>query len=147
MKIGKFIIMISVLGIIVCIWVKIGSKHSRENNLLLTNHVKFSGKVISYNRSTNHAFGIIRIKVTESNTKALTDSVSKGLFPYKIKNSFAEFYGYVPASLKVGQKILLESDKRVIEVYDNNVIIWKADVSVSTEENDIAYVNKNTMFK
>jgi len=147
MKIRSIGILLFILSIIVYTWYTLSSEKYTKGDLLLTNHVRFSGRIIAYDKSTNHAYGIIKIKVTETNTKAFVDSTSSRLFPYKIKGGYAEFYGYIPVSVKVGHLILLDSDKRKLEISDNNNFIIGSDVRISSDKDNLAFVKLHTMFR
>jgi hypothetical protein len=147
MKIKGFVVLLFLLGIVVFTWYKIGSKSYAESDKLLTNHVRFSGTIMSFQKSDNHAYGIIVIKLTDTNTKEFENDTIPGIFPYKVKGEYAEFYGYIPASIKVGNTVLLDSDKRIMNIYDNNTLLTATDVGVSSETENVLFVKQHTMFK
>lgn len=146
-KIRRLAILLFALSIIVYVWYRISSKGYAEADLLLTNHVRFSGRIIGYNKSDNHAYGIIKIKVTAANTRVYIDSISSRLFPYKMKGDYAEFYGYIPVSVKVGYVVLLDSDARMMKIYDNNNFVAESDVRISSDSDNLAFVKQHTLFK
>lgn len=147
MQTKVFIITCLIVGIVVFIWFRISSKEYAKEDQVLTNHVRFSGTIISYNRSHNHAYGIIVIKITDTNTKEFADSSNYGIIPYKIKGADAEFYGYVPASIKVGNTVILDSDKRIMNIYDNKKFVAVTDVRMSSDIDNVEFVKQNTKFK
>ncbi|RBL93165.1 hypothetical protein [Chitinophaga flava] len=147
MSTRKLIILTTIFIIFFCAWCRSIIRNDDKYNSLFKNHIRFSGKIVSLNVSGNHAYGIIRIKVEKTNTNAFTDSIHSAVFPYKIKEGYAEFYGYVPVTTKTGYDILLDSDKRILEIYDHEKNISTSGVNVSFESDNIMFVNRHTMFK
>lgn len=90
MKFSKFLLMVLILGVLVCIWYGIWAKKTAEADKLLKNHIKFSGTVLAFDRSDNHGFGVVKMQVKTSNTKVFNNINSKyGLFPYRIAYDYA----------------------------------------------------------
>lgn len=143
------IIFFSIIVIVGIIWFRTSSKEYHTLDLLLTNHVRFSGRIVSIKRSHNHAFGIIGIRIQDTNTKEFADTSSQRLFPYKIKGAYAEFYGTIleSFSIKVGDVVVLDSDKRIINIYDDHNSITVSDVYVDTDGDNLEFVRRHTMFK
>ncbi|RFM32368.1 hypothetical protein [Chitinophaga silvisoli] len=141
------IIFLSIAAIVGITWFRMMSKEHDRLDQLLTNHVRFSGRVVSYKVSNYHAFGIIGIILQDTNTKEFADTSSQRLFPYKIKGAFAEFYGYVPPSIKEGDAVILDSDKRLMNIYDDHNPVIVLNVVVSTESDEMDFVRRYTMFK
>ena len=102
---------------------------------------------MSIKQSDNHAFGIIGIRVHDTNTKEFADTSSKRIFPYKIKEAYAEFYGTIPESIKEGNSVVLDSDKRIISIYDDHESLKVSYVVIRTDSDDLEFVRRHTMFK
>ncbi|RAJ83449.1 hypothetical protein CLV59_103417 [Chitinophaga dinghuensis] len=130
----------------ICCWSCVSDQFSKAN-IRLQNHVKFSGKIIYLNVSSNHAYGIIGISVLTTNKNELVDSAQNFLFPYRLSQEYAEFYGYVPVETKIGFNIELDSDKGIMRIYDGNKLIRETAVAVSFERMNIDFVRKNSKFK
>lgn len=130
----------------VCCWSCLSDEFTKANARVL-NHVKFSGKIISLDVSGNHAYGIIGISVLTTNKSELVDSMQSIMFPYRLSQGYAEFYGYVPVETKIGFNIELDSDKGIMKIYDNDKLVRETTVEVSMEERDIEFVRKNSKFK
>jgi hypothetical protein len=109
--------------------------------------VKFSGKIISLDVSGNHAYGIIGISVLTTNKSEFVDTMQSVMFPYRLSQGYAEFYGYVPVETKIGFNIELDSDKGIMKIYDNNKLVRETAVAVSLERRNIEFVGKHSRFK
>jgi hypothetical protein len=128
---------------------KCNSKEVEELNKVLDNGIVFSGKVIDTKISSNHCFGIAVIKVDSSNVKEYAKFSDEYLFPYRIKDSIAEIYTYVPAELEASYgktKVSLNSNKRLLYYITEGKTI-EGDLFINTSERNLKYVKKHTIFK
>ncbi|SEW53521.1 hypothetical protein [Chitinophaga arvensicola] len=125
----------------------VGSPEYMQAKARILNHVKFSGEIVWLKASGNHDYGIIGIKVSSASINEFYDSIKGAIFPYRLRGEYAEFYGYVPFKAKIGNKIILDSDKRMMDIYDNDTLIIRTDVEVSFEERNMKFVRKNSKFK
>ncbi|SFW86144.1 hypothetical protein SAMN05661012_05846 [Chitinophaga sancti] len=69
------------------------------------------------------------------------------MFPYRIKGTYAEFYGYVPLTVKVGDTVELDADKRRMNIYDSHYGLRVTYVLINTDDEDWEFVRRHTMFK
>lgn len=128
---------------------KCSIKEEKKLDKLLDNGIVFSGKVIDTKISSNHCFGIAVIKVDSSNVKEYAKFSDEYLFPYRIKDSIAEIYTYVPAELEASYgktKVSLNSNKRLLYYITEGKTI-EGDLFINTSERNIKYVKKHTIFK
>ena len=143
----KLVIMILILGILIYIILNINLGKDASQDKLLINHVNLVGTITSYTKSNNHSFGIVKFKVVKSNKRRVDFSKSEFLFPYRLEDDYAEFYGYVPIEIKVGQTINLNSDEKSAKFYENNKKLAEVILTISNEKQNIEYVKGNTTFK
>lgn len=146
MNISKLVIMIVVGTLLLFAMYKFDAKRYHKFDARLTNHVRFSGEVISLDVSRNHAYGVIGIKVDGANITAFNDSVKSAVFPYKIRNGYAEFYGYVPIEAKVGFRAVLDSDKRILNIYDHDKLVTRSGIAISFEDDNVEFVRRTAKF-
>lgn len=142
-----FIILLFIVGIIGFFYIRTNIKEYAKDDLELTNHVRFSGIITSYNISDNHSFGIIGIKILDTNTKEFADSSIQRIFPYKIKGTYAEFYGFVPQPISVGDTVLLDSDTKKLKIYSNHHGLKVSASRISTDSYNTEFVRRHTKFK
>lgn len=114
MKKYRFLILLSALIIFVFYYLKISRQASEFSEKALTNNIKFEGKIKYFKRSDNHAFGIIGVELTKSNIKNFDRTINLNMFPYKIKNGYAEVYATVSVERKTGEIIKVISDSSTI---------------------------------
>jgi hypothetical protein len=111
------------------------------------NHVKFIGKITSFNKSDNHSFGIVKVKVFQSNVKNFSvDNLKEKLFPFRIDGNYAEFYGYIPIEIKIGDIVELDSDKASFKYYNSKNDYAETTLFMSDETTNIDFVNKHSSF-
>lgn len=143
----KLWILSSIIFLInICCWSCLSDQYTKANARVL-NHVKFSGKIISLKVSGNHAYGIIGISVLTTNQNEFVDSMQSVMFPYRLSQGYAEFYGYVPVETKIGFNVELDSDKGIMKIYNNGKLVKETAVAVSLEERNIEFVRKNSKFE
>jgi hypothetical protein len=142
----KVWILLSMFLMSICCWSCLSDQYTKAN-ARVSNHVKFSGKIISLDVSGNHAYGIIGISVLTTNKSELVDTVQSVLFPYRLSQGYAEFYGYIPVETKIGFNIVLDSDKGMMKIYDNDKLVRETAVAVSLERKNIEFVAEHSRFK
>jgi len=130
----------------ICFWSCLSDQYTKANARVL-NHVKFSGKIISLDVSGNHAYGIIGISVLTTNKSEFADTMQSVMFPYRLSQGYAEFYGYVPVETKIGFNIELDSDKGIMKIYDNDKLIKETGVAISLQKKNIEFVREHSKFK
>ena len=111
---------------------------------LMSNNIKFSGIITDFKISKNHDFGIITLKIIESNSENFDPIIDDKLYPYAIRDSVAEIYGTVSYNLKKGD--LVEVDSNSQEVVFSNVtgVIYSDQISILSEETNIEFVKKTS---
>ncbi|WP_226065473.1 hypothetical protein [Kaistella polysaccharea] len=114
MKKYRFLILLFALIIFIFYDLKISRQTSEFSDKALTNNIKFEGKIKYLKRSDNHAFGIIGVELTKSNIKNFDRKINSNMFPYKIKNGYAEVYATVSVERKTGEIIKVISDSSTI---------------------------------
>ena len=119
-------------------------KEIEKNDNLLNNNVKFSGIITNLNISRNHAFGILELKILDSNIYLFNFSKGNKIYPYSIKGTIAEIYHYIPLEIKVGYKVLLNSNNKTVSFFDGNKFLYQYNISVITEETDVEFVKKHS---
>jgi hypothetical protein len=140
--VGFILLTLVTIGIFKCT-----SKEYEERDKLLDNGIVFSGKVIDTKISNNGNFGIAVIKLDSSNVKEYAKFSDEYLFPYRIKDSIAEIYCYLPRYSKV-DKIKLISKDRMIYFYNKDKIKFNStSLFINTSERNLKYVKKHTIFK
>lgn len=147
MKTSKLIILLAAFSIIAFASYRLGAKKMASAGNLIKNNIQFSGKILSYSRSHNHSYGIVKIKVIESNRREFTGSDSLGVFPYRIQGDYAEFYGYIPKAISIGDLIVLNSDEQTFTYYKSGKIEAGTMIFITAENENIQYVRANTAFK
>jgi hypothetical protein len=143
----KLLIMFLVFICMVVSVYKCSIKEEKKLDKLLDNGIVFSGTVIDTKISNNGNFGIAVIKVDSSNVKEYAKFSDEYLFPYRIKDSIAEIYCYLPRYSKV-DKIKLISKDRMIYFYNKDKIKFNStSLFINTSERNLKYVKKHTIFK
>ncbi|MDO5614807.1 MAG: hypothetical protein Q4G16_01360 [Cruoricaptor ignavus] len=118
----------------------------KESQIYLYNNVEFEGYVTNFERSNNHSFGIIQLKVIKSNTLDFDKKIETGIYPYKIKGDIAEIYCTVSVDRKKGD---------VVKVISNNETVYynpergneEGSIFIITDPYNIKFVKKNSSFK
>lgn len=142
--VGFILLTIVTIGIFKCT-----SKEYEERDKLLDNGIVFSGTVIYTKASKNHSYGIVRIKLDSSNVKEYAKFSDEYLFPYRIKDSIAEVYCTVPRRellIYKKSKVYINSNMRDLEFITGKKK-FKGTLQVSTEQLNMRYVKKHTIFK
>ena len=109
----------------------------------LKNDVSFEGVVTDFDRSSgSHGFGIVTVKITKSNTKIFNAFQKEKVYPYTINGSNGEIYNYIPSTLKIGDKVNVNSKKNEISYYENNKFLSKEILFIIKDENEIELIKK-----
>lgn len=147
MSFKKFFFLLLFLSLITTLKYYADKEEVRPAEIILEkNNISFTGRIISYNKSMDRAFGVIRFKIIKSNKEAFSISDPKLLYPYRLENGYGEFYGYIPLEIKVGQLIRLNAGEKSVKLYNENAEFTKTSVFVTSERKFIEYVNEHTSF-
>lgn len=125
---------------------KSAQKDILRDDILIRNGIVISGIVVDYKISNNHDFGILQLKVTDSNSSSFNYKSDDFLYPYKIKDSVAEIYTHI-STIQKGFKIALNSNEKTIKIYNDNDFLQELEIAMIYEETDMNFVRKNTIFK
>lgn len=148
MKYARYIIVLIVFIAIAVLLTRNGRKEYDTKNEALNNKIAFKGLVTDVNQSRNHAFGIIRLQLIESSAAIFDAKLNEGMYPYKIKGKVAELYTIIPDGIDIGDSVSLKSSDKNAHYYNvktkknSEGYIW-----VITNDNDINFVQQNTIFK
>lgn len=124
------------------------SKEVIKRDSILNNNVKFSGFVIDYKQSDNHAFGIIQLQLTNTNIKEFNKTLENKIYPYRIHENIAELYVTIPDGLQHSDvynvdsnshKYIFESKKR-----DKK---YTSEIHIIEDSYNVDFVKENTIFK
>jgi hypothetical protein len=151
MKYLRFIILFfGFIGMVIYLNIT-GEEESNRINKALNNNVKFEGYIVDIKQSNNHAFGIIRLELTESSIgefdKKIKDTLKNGIYPYRIKGTQAELYTIIPDGIDEGDIVKLKSSEKNSNYYNvktkenSHGEIW-----MITSDTDINFVKENTIF-
>ncbi|TPD65397.1 hypothetical protein [Flavobacterium microcysteis] len=142
----KYIIPIIIILLIVnsIIQDKNWEKEKRIHDLI-SNDIKFSGVITDLKISRNHDFGVITIKIKETNRKEFNPILNaKYLFPYAIKDSVAEIYITVSSNLKKGDFVKVDSNNEEAIFSNASGIIYRGQILITSEETNIDFVKENS---
>ncbi|MFP3591982.1 hypothetical protein [Chryseobacterium sp. SIMBA_038] len=112
----------------------------------MKNNVEFVGNIISFQKSSNHAFGIIRLKIIKKNIKNFDEILDKGIYPYKIKDKIAELYCTVSVDRKVGETVKVVSNDGVV-YYNPSNSREEGSLFIIDDPYNIDFVKMNTIFR
>lgn len=143
----KVAFLISLLSLLTIFWYYSGKDEKKPAEVVLEkNNIGFTGRIISYNKSTDRAFGVIKFKVITSNKEDFNLSDPKWLYPYRLEKGYGEFYGYIPLGVTPGQLIKLNVGEKSVKLYNGELEFAKTSVFVTSEKKFIEYVNEHTSF-
>ncbi|OJX50119.1 MAG: hypothetical protein BGO88_05370 [Flavobacterium sp. 38-13] len=112
---------------------------------LIFNEIKFSGTITGLQVSKNHDFGIITIKIKETNCKEFNPIINtKHILPYTIKDSAAEIYITVSSNLKKGDFVKVDSNNGKAIFSNTSGILYQGQIHIISVETDIDFVKKNS---
>ena len=145
-----FIIILFIVWIILiknCLSYQDSKFHEIQNNL--NNNLKISGEIIDIKVSNNHCFGIMYLHVDSLYVGNFRDTILKeGIYPYKIKNNNAELYMSIPGESKIGEKVIIDSNKKtVFHTLLNGSMREYDDLSIITNPINIRYVAENSKLR
>lgn len=150
LKYNKSIVIIVFLCLIFFLFfviVTVSKKEIAKNDTLIKNNIEFSGIITNLNISQNHAFGILRLKVLNTNKKIFKAISGNIVYPYAIENSIAEVYTQIPIpEIKKGYKVVVNSNKKTITFYEKDKFLYEWEISLIQEDLDIKYIEQNTIF-
>lgn len=148
MKYLKYIILF-VCFIFISLYIdRNGNEEFVRKNKVLNNNINFTGKVIQINESRNHSFGIISLKLSQSNVNYFNDKLKNGTYPYRIQENTAEIYTIIPDGLNNGDVVRLNSSEQNAHYYNvktkkkSEGYIW-----VITNSTDTEFIKENSIFK
>lgn len=142
-RVGFLIFLLSLLTIF---WYYQSKGEKKSLEIILDNKIDFMGSVISYDKSMNHSFGVIRFKVIKSNKITFTALHPKLIFPYRLEKGYGEFYGYLPLEIKVGQVIKLNAGEKSVKLYNGKSKSAQLSLFVISDSGFIEYVNQHHHF-
>ena len=151
MKYLRFIVLFVVfIGMIIYVN-KVDAEDSNRINKALNNNVRFEGYIVDIKQSNNHAFGIIRLELTESSTgefdKKINDTLKNGIYPYRIKGTQAELYTVIPDGIDEEDIVKLKSNEKNCHYYNvKTKQNSEGDIWMITNDTDIDFVKENTIF-
>ena len=141
------IILLSLFSIFIFFTYRFGAKETVKNNDLMKNNIVFSGIITNLNISNNHAFGIMTLKITETNNHLFKSSKGNEIYPYSINDSVAEVYHFIPLEIKKGYKAVVNSNDKIISIYDGNKFLYEWEISIVSSDIDIEFVKQHTIMK
>jgi hypothetical protein len=145
-------IVLAILFIVICILVFIvyrsSCKELEKGNNLMKNNIEFSGIITNLNVSGNHAFGILQLKITETNRNLFKSSLGSEIYPYTIKDSVAEIYTHIALpEIEKGYKVVVNSNNQTITVYDGYKFLYEWEISMVIGETDMEFVKKYSILQ
>lgn len=143
----KVVLLVLVLSLLTVLWYYKSKDEKKSAEIILEkSNVDFTGRIVSYNKSTDRSFGLIRFQVIKSNKEFFNILDQKLLYPYRLEKGYGEFYGYIPVGITVGQLIRLDAGEKSVKLYNGKVEFAKSSVFVTLEKKIIEYVNEHTSF-
>lgn len=146
LKYLRYVILFGVLVAVVIYYNRSSDAAMKKSSEYLHNNVEFEGYVTGFEQSDNHAFGVIHLKLTKSNTLEFNKIIKNGIYPYRIKGDIAELYCTVSVERKKGDIIKLVSNEQTI-YYNPQNSKEEGSLFIITDTYNIAFVKENTMFK
>jgi len=141
-----YVILLGFLIAVVIYYNRSSDVAMKKSSEYLHNNVEFEGCVTGFEQSDNHAFGVIHLKLTKSNTPEFNKIIKNGIYPYRIKGDIAELYCTVSVERKKGDIVKLVSNEQTI-YYNPQDSKEEGSLFIITDTYNIAFVKKNTMFK
>jgi hypothetical protein len=144
MKYVRYIILLF-LFIGMAFWLhKKDDERAKEGQKLLHNDIVFSGEVVEIKSSHNHSFGIIYLKLTNTNTSDFVKSTSTQVYPYSIYEGKAELYTSVPDGISQGDIVSVNSNEvTATYYYKNQHEHYKGSFNIIVDPYNIEFINKN----
>jgi len=136
-----FIVLIFVL-LAALFALNIWKSEKKKSNNLMQNGVVFTGKILNLNASNNHAFGVIKLKIKETNSQNFINS--NIIYPYQIKDSIAEVYHIITYNIHKGMIVKVDSNKQKVFFFDSDSLIYSSDLTIITDDMDKNFVLNNS---
>lgn len=146
MKYLSYIVLLIIFICMVFYFLKQSNKEARKSNDYLNNNIVFEGTITNIRRSTNHAFGIIELKLIRSSVKEFDEKIEEGIYPYKIRDGKAELYCTVSIERKLGDSINVVSKDHTIYFNPQNSN-EEGSLYILHDPYNISFIKENTMFK
>lgn len=142
-------------SILICLFIvmiiynnKIEAENTKKRDSVLNNEVQFKGYVVDFRTSNNHAFGLIRLKLAESSVDTFNDSLTTGIYPYRINGDIAEIYTTISDGLDYNDTISVNSKSHEIEFKETkNHKKFVCELYVIEDFDNIKFVKKKTEFQ
>jgi hypothetical protein len=126
----------------------ISEEESLQTNKALNNNVDFKGYVIDFRTSNNHAFGVIRLQLTESSVATFNDTLKTGIYPYRINGDIAELYTTIPDGLDYYDTFKVHSNSHKFDfVSKTGHVKYTSDLFIIEDSYNIEFVKKETQFE
>lgn len=146
LKYFKYIILLGFLVAVVIYYNKRSAIAMRQSADYLHNNIEFEGYVTGFEKSDNHAFGVIHLKLTKSNVTKFDKKIENGIYPYKIEGNIAEVYCTVSVERKKGDIVRLVSNNETI-YYNPQNSNEKGSIFIILDSYNINFVKEHTIFK
>lgn len=146
MRYLRYTILLAFLVIAVIYYNKSANVAMKQSTEYLHNNVEFEGYVTGFEQSNNHAFGVVHLKLTKSNTQEFNKTLKKGIYPYRIKGDIAELYCTVSVERRKGDIIKLVSNEQTI-YYNPKNSKEEGSIFIIVDPYDIDFVKEHTVFK
>lgn len=130
----------------ICFRYYLSKKEHKKSNEDLLNDIQFEGVIVKIKKSSNHAFGIIGLKITKTNVREFNDIAQKGIFPYKLRGDIAEVYCTISVERKLNDTVKVISNNQTI-YYNPLFSKEEGSLSVITDFFNINFVKENSIFK
>lgn len=144
----RFPILICVFIVLIVYSNKIEAENAEKRDSILNNDLQFKGYVVDFRTSNNHAFGLIRLKLTESSVVTFNDNLKKGIYPYRINGDIAEIYTTISDGLDYNDTISVNSKSHEIEFKETkNHKKFVSELYVIEDFDNIKFVKEKTEFQ
>lgn len=95
-----------------------------------------------------HGYGIVRLKVIESNISDYDPRGTRKYFFCVIKNGMAEIYDHASTgNTYIGDTLVYHTKEKINGIIRNGKLYEEGSISVSTEDNYYQFVRQKTIFK
>jgi len=123
-------------------------KEEVRDHELLKNNITIKAHVLNVQKSNNHDFGIILLKVDSSNAVEFNKSLHQEMYPYRIRGGEAELYTTIPDGIKKGDIVMINSNQQVVwYFYLQSGQKFDGALQIVTDGFNMDYIRANTAFK
>ena len=148
LKYLRYVVLLGFLVAVVIYYNRSSDVAMKKSSEYLHNNVEFEGYVTGFEQSDNHAFGVIHLKLTKSNTPEFNKIIKNGIYPYRINGDIAEIYTTISADLDYYDTISVNSKSHEIEFKaTKSHKRYVSDLYVIEDPGNIKYVKKKTDFE